>query len=274
MAAPTPTWMTPTTTRAIAGIAAVLLVVESITRDTKLVRLLGGFVLLFAAGALARTVARRLVFAVPGASLVASAVGPRLHQRWAAPLTAAVIVAAATTVPELERHLERGVVWLLMLTTIGGIYACIPETGHLRALAITVGLMALIEAWSGERLGAGPLAAAAGVLAWSVAYGGTYRDSALVGGFASFGVLLLAPVAQQLRTRMRSGARQLGTVSYSAALVTVHAIAAAVVSRTAGLATTIGVAIDRAIPTVATLAGVVAVLETARANGTRTPGNA
>ena len=255
------------TIRTLAAGAAGLLIVDSITGNSKVVRLLIGFVALFVAGAFWRTVARRTTATIPGAIVVASAVGPQLHQGWAAPVTALVIVAGAAAVPELERRLERGVVWLLMLATVGGIYACVPETGHLRALAMAAALMALIEAVSGERLGAGAVVAAVGVLAWSVAFGGTYRDSALVGGFASFGVLLLAPIASLLVTRTRPGSRPLQTFPYTIALIGAHAVAALIVSRTAGLATTLGGAIESAIPTVAALAAVVAALETARESG-------
>ena len=259
--------------RGAALIASAALFTFSVTRNTAFARLVAGIALLFAGGELfASTRMRtRMAAALPGATLVASGVGVTLTQRWAAPLVVVVVVVGAGTATHLARRITVGTVWLVMLMTIGGIYACVPETGHIRPLAIAAGLLALVELVTAASLGAGATTAAVGALAWSVAYGGTYRDSALVGGFASFGVLLLEPVAQLLAQRLPrqwiSGRRSMPLPMASAAIVAIQAAGALLVSRTAGLARTLAGSIALTAPTLLAMVVLIAVFA-----GTPAPG--
>ena len=247
--------------RGAALIASAALFTFSVTRNSAFARLVAGIALLFAGGELfASTRMRtRMAAALPGATLVASGVGVTLTQRWAAPLVVVVIVVGAGTATNLARRMTRGTAWLVVLMTIGGIYACVPETGHVRPLAVAAGLVALVELVAHAPLGAGAITAAVGVLAWAVAYGGTYRDSALIGGFASFGVLLFGPIAQLLAVWLPR--RPTASLAFSSAtIVAVQGAGALVVSRTAGLANTVSGSIALAVPTLVAMVVLVAVL--------------
>ena len=244
------------TRRHIVIVGATLLVLLSATRNPTLVRLIVGFLLLFLAGEAPPRTLRVTALIALGAWLVAANIGIPLHQRWAAPLAFVAIVATAIGAPEIERRLSPGAVWLLVLATIGGIYSCVPETGHLQPLAVLVGLLAVFEAATTSRVPPGLLCAGAGVLGWSVAYGGTYRSSALVGGFASFGILTIAPLLRFAARPGRPNHPHLGSLL----LVGVQGLAALGISRTAGLATTSRRAVQLAVPELCSITVVTAAI--------------
>ena len=200
-----------------------------------------------AAGALAK-----LIWAAPGAVLVAANITVPVHQRWAPPLVVIVILAGSVLCVDYERRNDgRGTTAALVLLTIGGIYACVPETGHIEALAVGAGAWLLSEVLTGERVGPGVMLAAVGVMMWAVVYGGTYRDSALVGGFASLGLLLVEPVARRLPGPPRGlVAERLGRALPMTLLQGSYAL---LVSRTAGLAPSLARALLLAGPCVLAL---------------------
>ena len=221
------------------------LAAQSVTRNAAFGRLVAGIALLVI---LTNTTTQqrpkiRMAAALPGALLVASGVGVPLLQRWAAPLTVAVIMVAAATATTTHQRLPPGAAWALLLVTLGGIYACVPETGQMGPLAAAAALLAVYEAATHSRIQEGVMAAAIAMAAWSVAYGGTYRGSALIGGFSSFGVLLLFPAAAALPypRPIRPNAPRPTLRLFVIAVL--HVAAALVVSRTAGLAHSTGMAL-------------------------------
>ena len=238
-----------------AGLAMVgVLVVASVTRTGQTVRLAGGLAALYVAGEYGATLrmAWRALLVAPPAFLVMLNAGPRLQQRWAAPLLTALVVLCAVGIDAVRKLAPvPGGFWMLALMTAAGVYACVPETGHLRALASSIVVLAAIEMITQERLGPGVVTVALGLLAWSVAYGGTFRDSAVIGGVATFGLLALAPVAV---LRPRYGRRRLSSgIRRTVATVLQQAVAALVVSRTGGLADSAVHALTQVVPTVALL---------------------
>ena len=255
---------------------AVAMVAQSVTRDAAFARLIGGLALLYVAAELTETISAQAIVvqmaaAAPGAVLVASGVGVPLHQRWAAPLTATVIVIATTTATHTDRSLPRGITWLLVLLTLAGVYACVPETGQIRPLALAAAALGAIEALTRTPLPKGALAAAIGITAWAVAYGGTYRNSALIGGFASLGLLLTFPLAVHLACRLatnRTSGRH-AVPAHQAVLVALHAGGALLVSRTAGLASSLSVAVPMAFAMLTVQVGLASLVVPARSRASR-----
>ena len=240
--------------RSVTLAALSLVVIASVTRNYSLVRLAAGVIALYGAGELAAAAGAlaKLIWAAPGAVLVAANLTVPVHQRWAPPLVVIVILAGSVLCVDYERRNDgRGTTAALVLLTIGGFYACVPETGHIGALAVGAGAWLLSEFLTGERVGPGVMLAAVGVMMWAVVYGGTYRDSALVGGFASLGLLLVEPVARRLPGPPRGlVAERLGR---ALAMILLQGSYALLVSRTAGLAPSLARALLLAGPCVLAL---------------------
>ena len=256
----------PELRRRLASTVAVLFglsLLYGATRNAPLVRLAAGFVALWASGELlaGRAVVVRGVAALPGAVLVAGNIGVPMHSRGQSWLVGLVFVAAAIAVgcrtDRRTRSAMRGErepesVALLALISVGGIYACVPETGHIASLALGVGLVALLERVEPEGIRPGLAVVLVGALLWAVAYGGTYRDSAVVGGVASLGLVVVEPIARRLPGPKRGMAR--GSTAQLLGLVGLQGSFALAVSRTAGLAASSSEAVVIAVPMVVAVA--------------------
>lgn len=263
----------------VAGVLAVL----ALRHGPLWLRVVPGLVVLFLAGEVGERLGPWLggLVALPGALWVVANAAPRWHQRWSVLLLGVVVAAAVVASGRVRRLVPvPGGPWMLGLMTAGGVYACVPETGHVQEVALAVGVAMVAELVAQVRptapaASAAPAAPAArapqaaqagqaglhgvmvGLLGWAVMYGGTYRDSAVIGGAACFGVLVLAPVV----ALVPAGAwgRPRGAWLRAAAIVGLQAAAALVVSRTAGLAPTWGRAVVLAVPTLVVLVALASV---------------
>jgi hypothetical protein len=153
-------------------------------------------------------------------------------QRWARPAAAVLLAAvAAGSVGMVRRWPRHALATGSCLAAFLGIYACVPETQRVGAIAVVVAIFFVGEL-TGQLRGSWPVVVAAAALALWVTYdGGVYRDSALVGGIASLGLVVLEPVA----VRLPGPARGLPSALTAPALLALQAVYAVAVGRNAGL---------------------------------------
>ncbi|MDQ3178704.1 MAG: hypothetical protein M3Q72_14370, partial [Actinomycetota bacterium] len=119
-----------------------------------------------------------------------------------------------------------------LLVAVAGVYVCVPETDHLRAVAVAVALLVIAEASIADAAAVWPVVtAAAALVAWSGAFGGVFRESSLVAALSMPGVLLVEPLAVRLGFTRR---RQPPAVA-PALLLAGQAVFVLVVGRVAGL---------------------------------------
>lgn len=187
------------------------------------------------------------VLALPGAWLLASTV--EVSQGWAPVAVGATIVAGGALVACFDDHdrimaLGPG----LMTISLAGVFVTVPETAEaLPVLGVALPLVLLGWPLRLARLGAGGSLAATGLLAWEVAQGGTFRDSAVVGGLACLGLLVALPVGRLLAHLVDGNDRRRGwTLLPTATAMAVggaHLTVVALVSRVAGLQDDLGRAI-------------------------------
>ena len=243
----------------VLGLVGVL-VVASVTRNGHVIRVAMGIVALYIGGE--ATGRRRYnpvirgLLAVPGALLVTFNAFPYLLQRWSAQLLSLVVVLAVVAAPAVRQLAPAsGAYWLMVLMSIGGIYACVPETGHLQSLVLAVVALGLAEVVTGVRWGPGVTSVGVGMLGWAVVYGGTFRDSAVVGGAASFGLLALAPVVVLCSGRQRLSDGHVTSDRWrTPAMVMLQAATALIVGRTGGLADSAHTAWVQVLPALAATA--------------------
>ena len=199
--------------------------------------------------------ALRVTMAGAGMALAVTHSAAPVHQRWAQGIAVLFVMAHAGVEPvepvgtgAFGERFDATLPWLQCLVALGGIYACVPETTEIRPIGW--GMAALTMAGAGglfrepswaRRL---PTVAVA-VLGWAVLFGGTFRDSALVGGLAVLGFVAARGWLESLATPRRSFvSRTIGPLAVLA-LQSGYSIA---VSRTAGLATTRAHAVALAVP--------------------------
>lgn len=125
-----------------------------------------------------------------------------------------------------------GTVPLLSLAATATVFLCVPETDHLKGVAVLLAGMALLEVAAGEVLPFGWHALGLTVVIWAGLWGATGRPGAVVGAvFAGWVFVLPAviPLSTGPASTPGSGVRRL-----RAAFV-IAAIAAVVVARTGAL---------------------------------------
>ena len=145
-----------------------------------------------------------------------------------------------TAAPLADRGLGTGT----CVAAFAGIYACVPETERIASAAVIVAIPFVAEV-TGQLPGRWPTTVTtAAVALWAAYYGGVFRDSALVGGFASLGLVVLEPIAVRL-PGPRRGVPEPLTVAALLVLQTDYAVG---VARTAGLRPDLWSAIAIAIP--------------------------
>jgi hypothetical protein len=132
------------------------------------------------------------VCAVPGAVVLAQSV-TSVATTWMRTATVVAVVVASPLVLSCQRRAPR-VTPLLAMITVFGIFVCVPETDPIRCLMVAV----LPAGAYGVLVLAKPSAAATsafvGIATWTAVTGGAVRPGAVVGGLASFGLLLLPPL--------------------------------------------------------------------------------
>lgn len=229
-----------------------------------------GWVLLGAAGlavvgALADRFRWSVTAALGGAAAVVVVAGTAMWpQRRAAEVTLVVVLAAvAAGLASLSDRVPTPVPSLLALATLGGVYACVPETDQIPPVARAAVVMTVATLLVGRSQARTLVLALCGVIGWAVLFGGAERDSALVGGLASFGVLAVAPAVLVLWPRpafLRLG-RRAPSWCWLLGLQVVFCLG---VSRTAGLAASLFPAlVGAAVWVTALVVGLVAVVGSA-----------
>lgn len=176
------------------------------------------------------------LLALPGAWFLATAV--EVSQDWAPAAVGVVIVAGGALVAVFDHHdRARALGPALMAVSLAGVFLTVPETVEaLPVFAVAVPLVLLAWPLRLANLGAGGSLAATGLLAWTVAQGGTFRDGALVGGLACLGMLVALPVGRALVGRNVEGRRRPWPPTVTAVVVAgAQVVVVALVARVAGL---------------------------------------
>ena len=181
-----------------------------------------GIVALVGAGAVSSSTRGRLpggavlwgsVLAMPGAWLVVHAEPiPRIG--WIQVLLGVGIVVGGPLASDFDRRWRRvGAAPVLLAVSLFGVYATVPDTEQALVVLGASLPLALPGAVGWPRamnaLGTAGAFGAVGLLAWTVGAGGAARHSAIVGGLACLGMLVVEPVGRALA---RGRSRVLGAV--------------------------------------------------------------
>lgn len=234
----------------IAGAGAVAV----IGADRPAPGLVAGLVLLGVAGVAVDVIPRLRpvlpVLALPGAWVVAT--GAEVSQTWA-PLALVVAVAGGgALVADFDRRWSvKPLGPVLMVVSLAGVFLTVPETKEALPVLGAVVLVALLG-WPANlaSLGTGGALAATGLLAWVVGQGGTFRDSAIVGGLACLGLLVAEPLGRLLRRR-RERRRLPRPTSVLVAVLIAHVVVVLLAARVAGVGEDLTVAVVLATPVLA-----------------------
>jgi hypothetical protein len=187
------------------------------------------------------TTAGRVPLAIAGGfALTASAWGASFDGRslmWAAVAAVVVAVAMWWSAPPAHASLAKwGCAWWVLLGSAAAVYGCVPETDQMREVAVIIAAGGVAEVLTRRRLPTPALLAAMGVVEWSALYGASGQGRALVGGlFALTPLIAVALVASR-----NSPAR---AVWLPYAIAGVWVVAAVVVARTGGIATSLAPAL-------------------------------
>jgi hypothetical protein len=212
-----------------------------------------GFLLLAIAGLVAEVLAHwwrplefaGIVLAIPGAWLLTSNTGlPEI--RWVAPLVITATVVGGTLVADFDRrHAERGWSVVMLAVSVVGIYFTVPDTE--RALVLLgASLPLVLLGWPFALASLGTVGAypAVGALAWTAAYEGRGRHSAIVAGVACLGLFVVEPLVRLLKFGASTFLDALPQRSWVIIPVaTAHLALVFVASRVAGLRTAVGQAV-------------------------------
>jgi hypothetical protein len=143
-----------------------------------------------------------LVVGVTGAVLVTSHVG-QPQAAWLRPLAIVVILVSGPLVADFEvRFAALGAAPVLLLVSVGGIYATVPDTERALVLvgaATPVALLALLNPRA--TLGRSGAFASVGTLVWAMTFGAAGRPVAMVGAVGCLGLLAEASVGCLLARR-------------------------------------------------------------------------
>lgn len=168
--------------------------------------------------------------ALGGGVVVASAVpnGPW----WIGPALVGTVTIGGLAAASFDRRsAASGLGPVLFALSSVGVYVTVPETNAALAL-VGVSVPLAFAGWPRvhARLGDAGVLAAVGLLGWVAATGGTPRPSAVIGGLACLGVLVVEPASRALL-----GARGAGRVPAKWAVAALHVVAVLLVARVAGL---------------------------------------
>ena len=109
---------------------------------------------------------------------------------WAVPVAVAVAVALWWATPVAHERLPLGGAWALLLGCVGAVYLCVPETDHLREVAVVVVAGGVAELVLRRQLPAPAVVAGAVVVEWAALFGSVGQGRALVGGLFALAPLL------------------------------------------------------------------------------------
>jgi len=184
----------------VALAAGVALIVLSLKERGDLFVGIVGMLLLGVAGALVershRPVVAGAILSIPGAVVLTL---PVQDATWERALTAAVIVFAGGAAPALDRHWHRTpAVPLFAVGAVAGVALCAPETAHVTWLIAAMVVLAVPGLLAHRPYPAPVALPVTGVLAWAALSGAALGESAVVGGLASLGLLVIWPVVAQL----------------------------------------------------------------------------
>lgn len=150
---------------------------------------------------------------------------------WAVPSAVAVGVALWWAAPRAHERLPQSTAWLLLLGCAGAVYLCVPETDHLREVAVVVAAGGVAEVLLRRRLPSVALVAATALVEWAALFGATGRPSALAGG-----LFALTPVVAVAMARR-------GSWWHAPAVAAVWLVAAGAMARTGGVADSLSTAV-------------------------------
>jgi hypothetical protein len=186
---------------------------------------------------------------VPGAALLSFGPGGGVPgPTWVHVMVVAAVPVASAALSDFDRRWGRLALPLLVLTA-GGIYATTPDTEQiLVVLGATLGVTA-VGWWPALSVGPVAVPALAGLVVWTVAVDGRGRHSAIVGGLACLGIIVVEPLAAALGAgwrppalgRLRAGWAPAVALGAQAGMV-------AVASRLAGLRTSTPEAVAIVLP--------------------------
>lgn len=146
-----------------------------------------------------------LVVTIPGAVVITHQTRlPTEH--WVAPLVVATTVVGGTLVADLDRrHARRGWGPVLFAITVVGVYFTVPDT-ELALVLLGASLPIVVLGWPFALTSIGWVGAypAVGALAWTAAYEGAGRPSAIVPAVACLGLFIVEPVLRLLIGLKRS----------------------------------------------------------------------
>ncbi len=218
-----------------------------------------GLALLAAGGLAAGRLSRRhpgrafagIVLAMPGTLVLAAHIHvPPVHASnkapWIAPFVVASIVVCAPLVADFDRRFaDRGWPLLLYAISVVGVFFTVPDTERaLVLLGVSLPMILLGWPFTFASLGFGGSYAAVGVLVWVSATEGRGRHTAIIGGIACLGLIVIEPAARLLR---RGRATVFEGLSRSRWMVppiaTLHLVLVFVASRVAGIRRVMGLTV-------------------------------
>jgi hypothetical protein len=157
-------------------------------------------------------------------------------------LAAAAAVVGAVALADFDtRWGHRGLGPVLLAVSFAGVYTTVPDTElALVALGAALPLALLGWPWPLASLGRLGAASAAGALCWVATIGGVGRGSAVVGGIACLGLMVIEPMARRLQPDRRSVLECLPDGHWGAPLIAaVHLGFVYVAARVAGTRPTV-----------------------------------
>ena len=182
-----------------------------------------------------------VVLAIPGASMLASNTGlPDVS--WVGPLVVVTTVVGGTLVADFDRrHAKRGWPVVMFAVSVVGVYFTVPDTERaLVLLGASVPLVLLGWPFALASLGSVGAYPAVGALAWTAAFEGRGRHTAIIAGCACLGLFVAEPIARLLR----GGSGILDTLPkrwwIAIPVVVAHLGLVYLASRVAGLRTDVG----------------------------------
>jgi hypothetical protein len=194
--------------------------------------------------ALARPAARPLpisglLFMAAFVAGLAATAGPGpAPDRWRQALVVSLLVPCGWLMADFDaRWRGRGLGPVLLAISVTGVYATVPDTEQ-ALVALGAALPLALLGWPWPLTSLGPVGAylATGVLLWVAATGGAPRGSAMVGGAACLGLLVVEPLARMLDPARQSVLEHLPEGGVGVALACLpHLALVAVAARVAGL---------------------------------------
>jgi hypothetical protein len=183
-----------------------------------------------------------LVVTIPGATMLTHHSGlPAQH--WVAPLVVLTTVIGGTLVADFDRrHAKRGWAPVLFAVTVVGMYFTVPDT-EVALVLLGAALPLVFLGWPVALTSIGSVGAypAVGALAWTAAFEGLGRPSAIVAGVACLGLFVVEPMSRLVLGMKRTIFDMLPPRWWLAMpIAVVHLLLVFVAARVAGLRTSVG----------------------------------